>query len=297
MPVYNSDKYIRRSIDSIIRQTCQNWELILVDDGSTDSSGVICDDYARRDSRIRVIHKDNGGVASARQLGTAAAQGEYSIHCDADDWMESNMLAEMYSRAKEVDADIVVSDFYYNYSEDNQSLYKVEVPFYAPKLLMAILYGQSFGALWHKLIRHSLYTKYNVHYIEGINYCEDVLALAQLLRNDLTIAYLENAYYHYCLENADSITRKYSMNTYLMRQKSVMALRNVLPEVEYKKSIDYFALLIKWEAVEKGIIKWSEINKCPDYMKTTLTTPFIKGFAIRNKVKYVLWFLFGLIKK
>ena len=293
MPVYNSEAYIRRSIDSIIRQTYQNWELILVDDGSTDSSGMICDDYARVESRIRVIHKPNGGVASARQLGTDEACGEYSIHCDADDWIEPNMLLEMYSKAKEVDADIVVSDFYYNYSKDNQSLYKVYVPLYAPKLLMAILYGQSFGALWHKLIRHSLYNEYNVRYVEGVNYCEDVLLLSQLLKNDLRIEYLDKAYYHYCVENGNSITRNYTKETYTMRQKSVEAVRKILPDNVFRHAIDSFALFVKWEAIQKGIINWSQINKCPDYMKTSFAASFSKGFALRNKVKYVIWYLYG----
>lgn len=294
MPVYNSEAYIRRSIDSIIRQTYQNWELILVDDGSTDSSGMICDDYARVESRIRVIHKPNGGVASARQLGTDEACGEYSIHCDADDWIEPNMLLEMYSKAKEVDADIVVSDFYYNYSKDNQSLYKVYVPLYAPKLLMAILYGQSFGALWHKLIRHSLYNEYNVRYVEGVNYCEDVLLLSQLLKNDLRIEYLDKAYYHYCVENGNSITRNYTKETYTMRQKSVEAVRKILPDNVFRHAIDSFALFVKWEAIQKGIINWSQINKCPDYMKTSFAASFSKGFALRNKVKYVIWYLYGI---
>lgn len=294
MPVYNSEVYLERSVESVIRQTYQNWELLLVDDGSKDSSGIICDRYSRIDSRIRVFHKSNGGVSSARQLGTDEAHGEYSIHCDADDWIEPTMLEEMYSKAKEFNADIVVSNFYYNYSDTNESHYKVDVPLFAPELLKAILFGRSFGALWHKLIRHSLYKEYNVHYIEGVNYCEDVLVLAQLLKNDVRIEYLDKSYYHYCLENEDSITRNYTRDTYLMRQKSVKALRNILSDSEYKKSIDYFALLIKWEAIQEGIIKWYQINKCPDYMKTSLTTPFIKNFANRNKVKYVFWYLFGM---
>lgn len=296
MPVYNSDKYIRRSIDSIIRQTYQNWELILVDDGSTDASGRICDEYAELDPRIHVIHKENGGVASARQVGTDEACGEYSIHCDADDWIEPTMLEDMYSRAKDVSADIVVSNFYYNYSDKSESIYTVNVPSVASDFIKEILYGNSFGALWHKLIRHSLYRKFKVRFVDGVNYCEDVLVLAQFLKNEVRIEYLDNAYYHYCLENEDSITRNYTRNTYQMRQSSVKALRNILPDSEYKKSVDYFALLIKWEAIQKGIIKWSDINNCRDYMKTPLTTPFsVSSFALRNKVKYVVWYLCSLV--
>ena len=297
LPVFNMEKYIDRCVNSVIGQSFSDWELILVDDGSTDGSGNICDEYAKKDSRIRVIHKKNGGVASARQIGTDEAEGKYSIHCDADDWIDSNMLENMYSEAQKEDADIVVSNFYYNYSNDRECLYKVKVPLVAQDFIKEILYGNSFGGLCHKLIRHSLYKKYNIRYIEGVNYCEDVLVLAQLLKNDLHIRYIDKAYYHYCLENEDSITRNYTLKTYLMRQKSVKALRCILPEKDYHKAIEYFALLVKWEAIQKGVIKWFEINRCQDYMKTSISAPFVKGFAIRNKVKYVIWYLLGFIYK
>ena len=130
-----------------------------------------------------------------------------------------------------------------------------------------------------------------------MNYCEDVLVLAQLLKNDLHIRYIDKAYYHYCLENENSITRNYTVATYMMRQKSVKALREILPEKGYHKAIEYFTLLVKWEAIQKGVIKWFEINRCPDYMKTSISAPFVKGFAIRNKVKYVIWYLLGFIYK
>lgn len=295
VPIYNMERYIKRCIDSIINQSFNDWELILIDDGSSDTSGEICDKYARQDFRIRVIHKKNGGVASARQIGTDEARGEYSIHCDADDWVEPDMLHEMYSKAKDVNADIVVSNLYYNDSDNSESIYKVNVPLTATDFIKEILYGRSFGGLCHKLIRHSLYLKYNVRYVEGVNYCEDVLVLAQLLKNSLRIEYIDRAFYHYCLENEDSITRNYTMSTYLMRQKSIAALRHILSDREYNKPIEYFTLLVKWEAIQKGVIKWYEINKCQDYMRTSLIAPFVKGFAMRNRFKYVFGYIFSKV--
>ena len=98
VPVYNAEKYLHRCIDSILTQTFGDFELLLIDDGSTDKSGRICDDYVSKDHRIRIFHKQNGGVASARELGIIQAVGKYSIHVDADDWIESNMLEEMYKK-------------------------------------------------------------------------------------------------------------------------------------------------------------------------------------------------------
>ena len=144
LPVFNMEKYIDRCVNSVIGQSFSDWELILVDDGSTDGSGNICDEYAKKDSRIRVIHKKNGGVASARQIGTDEAEGKYSIHCDADDWIDSNMLENMYSEAQKEDADIVVSNFYYNYSNDRECLYKVKVPLVAQDFIKEILFDLIF---------------------------------------------------------------------------------------------------------------------------------------------------------
>lgn len=88
VPVYNAEEYLRKCIDSILYQTYSDLELLLINDGSTDSSGAVCDEYARRDERVRVIHKENGGVSSTRNLGLDLAQGEWITFVDADDWIE-----------------------------------------------------------------------------------------------------------------------------------------------------------------------------------------------------------------
>ena len=92
VPLYNAEKYAKRCIESVLRQTYNNYELILIDDGSKDRTGEICDHYADIDSRIKVIHKKNGGVSSARNKGLQEAQGEWITFLDADDWIEPNFL-------------------------------------------------------------------------------------------------------------------------------------------------------------------------------------------------------------
>ena len=89
VPVYQAEAYIRRCLDSIVNQTFQDWECILVDDGSKDNSGAICDEYAVKDSRFRVIHQTNRGVSVARQVGLDASKGEYIAFADPDDWVET----------------------------------------------------------------------------------------------------------------------------------------------------------------------------------------------------------------
>ena len=110
VPVYNVCDYLKDCIDSILAQSFTDFELILVDDGSTDGSGEICDEYVKRDSRIRVIHKGNGGVVSARKAGVAAAKGLYVGYVDGDDWIESDMYEKMVHYMREYDCDLVMCD-------------------------------------------------------------------------------------------------------------------------------------------------------------------------------------------
>ena len=97
IPVYNVEKYINRCLDSVIRQTYKNLEIIIVNDGSTDNSGKMCDEYAKLDNRIIVIHKDNGGLSQARNIGIEKSTGEYICFIDSDDYVELNMIEDLYN--------------------------------------------------------------------------------------------------------------------------------------------------------------------------------------------------------
>ena len=112
VPVYNVEAWLPRCGDSILSQTYENLEILLVDDGSTDDSGLICEEYAKKDTRIRVIHKENGGLSSARNSGLDAASGEYIGFVDSDDWIEPEMYAEMLSLMLKSDAQIVCAGRY-----------------------------------------------------------------------------------------------------------------------------------------------------------------------------------------
>ena len=108
VPVYNTEKYLHRCIDSILSQTFTDFELLLIDDGSKDSSGVICDEYAAKDSRVRVFHKENGGVSSARNLGLDNAKGDRITFVDADDWVENKYIENLFEKSLG-DVDLVFS--------------------------------------------------------------------------------------------------------------------------------------------------------------------------------------------
>lgn len=111
VPVYKAEPYLRKCIDSILNQTFKDFELILVDDGSPDRCGEICDEYALKDSRIKIIHKENSGRSSARNVGLDIAQGEYIGFVDSDDWIEPDMYEVLYSKAKIESADIIALNY------------------------------------------------------------------------------------------------------------------------------------------------------------------------------------------
>ncbi len=118
IPVYNVEKYLKRCLDSVITQTYENMEIILIDDGSMDSSGAICDRYAKKDERIRVIHKENGGLSDARNAGVKIASGEYITYIDSDDYIEPDNLQTLYQNLKQTGADVSIGALQYVYEND-----------------------------------------------------------------------------------------------------------------------------------------------------------------------------------
>ena len=230
VPVYNAEAYIHRCIKSLLAQTFDDFEVILVDDGSLDGSGDICDDYARKNSRVRVFHKENGGVASARQLGVDKARGEYTIHTDPDDWVEPTMLEELYYRAKTETADMVICDFLVE--EKEGSIYRVQQPTNnsADVVLEELLLYRLHGSLCNKLIRRECYTLYNIAFVKGLNYCEDYLVCVKLLQKGIKVAYLNKAFYHYDqIVNSGSITRNFSTALFELRKMFISRLEEVIP--------------------------------------------------------------------
>jgi len=241
IPVYNAEKYLHRCLDSVLSQTYTNFEAILVDDGSPDRSGEICDEYAQKDSRIRVIHKKNGGVASSRQCGLDNARGEYIIYVDPDDWVEPDMLATMYGKAKEENADLVFADYYWE-TVDN-IIYHHEKPKDISHwtLLEAILNQSITGATWTKLIRRSLFEKYNIRF-PAINCTEDTHTISQLLVHDIKLAHIPIAFYHYITYiNPNSL-----LKTVKEYRERLEAFYNLLHDDYYRYWLVYLGYRWNW---------------------------------------------------
>lgn len=228
MPVYKAETTIRKSIDSILAQTLKDWELVVVDDGTPDESGDICDDYARNDARIIVIHKSNGGVSAARQTGLNVVSGEYVIHVDPDDWVEPLMLEELYKKAIESDADMTICDFIVD--TERRTFYTSQCPstLDASTILDEMFKGLH-GSCWNKLVKKTCIDRCGAKFPVGINYCEDVCFNIQLLKHNIKVSYLNKAFYHY-VQNQGSITNAYTIETLKTHQKYVQFLTEQLPE-------------------------------------------------------------------
>ena len=231
VPIYNSEKYIHRCIESIIYQTHKDIEVILIDDGSPDRCGIICDEYAKKDKRIKVIHQKNGGVSKARQAGLNAATGDYITHVDPDDWIDKNTIEEVYNHAVENMADIVVYNFCHEYNGE-KTIQKQDLlnPIDNYSTLRKNIRCENVGiTLCNSFIKRNIINKYNVSFTpSNIVYGEDTLFISRLLLKDIKVLYINKAYYHYNRTNPFSITKKMSHEKLVSRRDFIKVLEQAI---------------------------------------------------------------------
>ena len=206
VPIYKVEEYIKNCIDSIISQTYKNLEIILVDDGSPDNCGNICEEYSLKDKRIKVIHKKNGGLSSARNAGLDIASGEYIGFIDSDDWIEGDMYESLYNALVEYNADISVCGRYIvqgNRITTISDSEKAEV-FTRREALSELVLDEYSGMknfAWDKLYKKELFE--NIRYPEG-KYYEDIFTTYKLFSLSNKIVDIKSPKYYYLLRE-DSI--------------------------------------------------------------------------------------------
>lgn len=259
-PVYKAEKYLHRSVDSILAQTFTEFELILVDDGSPDGSGAICDEYALKDSRVKVIHKENGGVSSARQCGIDKAVGEYTIHADADDWADPTMLEELYRKAIEDNADIVFCDYHTRKKGKQRYVSQAPGSLHPDALLKQYLRQELHGALWNKLIKRELYTRYNISFPQEIVRWEDLFVVCTMLQHPVKVSYLAKAFYHYDLSiSSNSLVRRKSSRGLLSQIAFVNHFQEVLPNDKFADELYIVKAATKELAYNSKVMPANEV--------------------------------------
>lgn len=244
VPVYNAESALRRCIESILRQSCADFELLLVDDGSSDRSGAICDEYAAQDGRIRVFHKENGGVSAARNLALQEAQGKYLQFLDSDDWAAPDATLLLLRAAQEHEADLVISDFYRVVGErvsvkgdieEDSVLSRAE---YAERM-MANPADFYYGVLWNKLYRRDLVNAHHIRMDEEISWCEDFLFNLEYMRVARRF-YALNVPLYYYVKTKGSLASQISISKTVRMKLTMFEYYNrlyqeIFDETEYEK--------------------------------------------------------------
>lgn len=196
VPIYNMEQYLPDFLESLCQQSYSDLEIILVNDGSTDSSLNICNDHAKRNSRIRIFTQENAGVASARNFGLSVSTGEYIIHADPDDLLPSDAIENLLISLLKNNADICIGNYYIKYPRKTIKK-NVKKTFRKNELIKDLALGNMHGSLWNKLIRRSVIS--DINFIPGVNYMEDKIFLINLILKapKIKINYVNSIVYIY----------------------------------------------------------------------------------------------------
>jgi len=213
VPVYNVEKYLETCVDSILCQSFTDFELILVNDGSKDRSGSICDTYAQADTRVKVIHKENGGQSTARNTGVSAASGEYVVFLDSDDFIDTaDFFSDLYNAKKE-DTDVIIFRYYKYYSQEKKSdcdVNMADIPFQPKGMLLTELVKRDafFCSCWSKCVRIKLLKENNICFDETLR-CEDMDWYYQVVSAAEQYVVLDKPYINY-RQRENSVTSVYN---------------------------------------------------------------------------------------
>ena len=211
VPIYNVDQYLSRCLDSILVQTFRDFELLLIDDGSLDKSGEICDEYAIKDSRVKVFHVENNGVSSARNVGLENANGRWIAFIDGDDWIGCEYLNQLYIEVMECHADMILQSPIYVYNNSTNSR-KIERKIYSLSegIRTFILDGfLCFTEPHSKLFRTKKIQNHNIRFKEGIKIGEDIIFISEFLRYTSKVMTSKEVGYYYVVASPVSSQRKF----------------------------------------------------------------------------------------
>ncbi|MGO4219553.1 glycosyltransferase [Bacillus sp. YAF12_1] len=301
IPVYNAEKFLPKCLDSIITQTYKDLEVILINDGSTDRSGEICDEFSRKNERITVIHKENGGVSSARNAGLKVVKGQYVGFVDPDDWIEGKMFETLYKLAVENNADISSCGYFREDSEGhitNKIIDSKVISYSQTEALNTILSEEHFkGFTCNKLFSKEILK--DITFDEDIHFCEDLLFCCQAISNSNKLVYDTTPYYHYITHSNNASQSQFS----LKKLTSLDALKKIVDLLENKKGVEinkfknYYAHMnisllmngIKEDKIKKDIRKELKGN-LKRFKISDLTSKFVKLSCAIARVNVNLYY-------
>ena len=275
IPIYNVEDYLEECIVSVINQTYKNIEIILVDDGSTDQSPFICDEYKEKDSRIKVIHKTNGGLSDARNAGIEIATGDYLFMLDSDDYIDLNTIKVMLERLKDTQSDMVICNIQYvdEYGKvlkgyDPVRNFKIKNEIWNVDQFWKCCYKRGHivcTVQWNKLYKRSLFD--DVRYPKG-KLREDEFIIDKIVEKCQRIACVNNSFHYYrqrqssIMGNAYSIKQLDIIEAYIEREKNLVRCH----KLKYaRKTLTRAILFLEWFSI--GMANEQQIIKRYDYLK------------------------------
>ncbi len=271
IPVYNVEKYLARCLDSIIYQAYSNLEIILVDDGSPDNSGKICDDYAEKDNRVRVIHKENGGVSSARNIGIEVAKGDYITFVDSDDYILDNHFLQFVKSEKNSN-DMVISSFIVKRGDVIHRInydYRDLVLSKCTNDEEIILFDPSMCYVWNKFYKKNIIDAQHIRFDEGVGFGEDTIFIYTYLKHCKQVRYIEGA--TYCYEDKESTaTKRYWEDLLIYLKKEILVYNEFLSvldatEVVKKEVLGFYSTRFFRLWVNRHITKKSFFRFVKEY--------------------------------
>ena len=268
VPVFNTEKYLEKCLDSISSQTYKEYEVILVDDGSSDASGEICDRCAKNDKRIKVIHKQNEGSTSARKEGIQKAEGDYIAFVDSDDWIESDFIEKLMNVMEANAADIVMTGCVKEIDGKQEVLFNISKGIYDKQELIEqvfpkmLYYGGffEFGVqpyMWNKLYKRQLLSKFYEHIDTFIYDGEDAAVVFPYLLYSQKAVITDDIKYHYRI-HSQSVTGTRKPEYYENVSRLYLYLKNQLKNTEYYDvmfpQLDAYMRMMTWRGNPKGFI-------------------------------------------
>lgn len=329
VPCYNIDKYIRKCIDSIICQSFTNFELILVDDGSTDNTGVICDECRLKDNRINVIHQSNSGVSVARNVGIDNAKAEWIIFVDPDDWLELNAVEIIYKTILAQNADLYMFDYFQEYKNkcieknlfsetkllSENDIYSLRIAPFNQLIINGKQIEYETNVIWNKVYKTSVLKKSNLQFDPKARKGQDVIFNAEAYQIFNSYYYIKAPLYHYrYLES--SITNRYNPNVRYYNEIAFQHYERIIKQYnlskEYYRSY-YIRVLTRLYSClrlyyfhDKNTMAWKQkkkeikdiLNSYP-YNKALINVIYgdmtkiqaLFVFCLKHKLIYALWFL------
>jgi len=302
VPIYNVENYLRKCIDSIINQTYNNLEIILVDDGSPDNCGKICDEYAEVDSRIKVIHKENGGLSDARNVGIDVATGKYIAFIDSDDYIDKCFIEYLCTLCKKNDAYIAECDFVKFYDDKIEIINdeKEEFIFNNKEMINRIYNEESYiktVIVWNKLYKTSLFK--DIRFPKGKIHEDEFTTYKLYWNSNNRIAVTNKKLYYYRYNQESIMGSKFS----LRRLDYIQALEERLKFFKNKNQIDlydktlelYAYRLIEYYNLIKKYVANSKIEQKELLRKFKKNYHKFLNLDVRKstKIKYLLFLLFS----